>query len=84
MSLANNNNDESGLGSLIPQLCKKGCGFFGRFELIGYNCRCGNFYCPTHRYPEIHACSYDYKSVGRDMTATSNPLVKQDKLMERI
>ncbi|RZC57707.1 hypothetical protein C5167_005014 [Papaver somniferum] len=144
MSLANNsNNNQSGLGSSIPLLCKNGCGSFGskstmdmcskcykdkfqanlarltindchvnkptenssssasittdsvvlnnrcstcnkRVKLMGYGCRCGNFYCSMHRYPEIHACTYDYKSVGRGMIATTNPLVKQDKLMERI
>ncbi|KAI3939856.1 hypothetical protein MKW98_029632 [Papaver atlanticum] len=55
-----------------------------RVNLMGYGCRCGNFYCSMHRYLEIHACTYDYKSVGRGMIATTNPLVKQDKLMERI
>ncbi|KAI3918153.1 hypothetical protein MKX01_041473 [Papaver californicum] len=55
-----------------------------RVKLIAYNCRCRNLYCPMHRYPEIHACTYDYKGVGRDMIATTNPLVKQDKLIERI
>ncbi|KAI3879963.1 hypothetical protein MKX03_023108 [Papaver bracteatum] len=29
MSLANNSSSESGSGSSIPLLCKKGCGFFG-------------------------------------------------------
>ncbi|KAI3929748.1 hypothetical protein MKX01_025916 [Papaver californicum] len=42
-----------------------------RVKLIGYNCRCGNIYYPKHH-------------VGRDMIITTNPLVKQDKLMERI
>ncbi|KAI3911620.1 hypothetical protein MKW92_011441 [Papaver armeniacum] len=105
MSLTNNNNNnESGLRSSIPLLCKNDCGFFGskstmdmcsKFYMdnvqanlarltINDCCRCGNFYCPMHRYPEIHACTYDYKSVGRGMISTTNPLVKQDKLMERI
>ncbi|KAI3918382.1 hypothetical protein MKX01_041702 [Papaver californicum] len=56
-----------------------------RVKLVGgYDCRCGNFYCSMHRYPETHACTYDYKSVGRHMIAISKPLVKQDKLVERI
>ncbi|KAI3980104.1 hypothetical protein MKX01_034710 [Papaver californicum] len=56
-----------------------------RVKLVGgYDCRCGNFYCSKHRCPETHACTFDYKSVGRHMIAISNPLMKQDKLVERI
>ncbi|MCL7037028.1 hypothetical protein MKW94_027867 [Papaver nudicaule] len=53
-------------------------------KLLGFGCRCGNLYCGMHRYPEKHACTYDYKSVGRDTIAKLNPLVKQDRLLERI
>ncbi|KAI3879009.1 hypothetical protein MKW92_046033 [Papaver armeniacum] len=115
MSLINNkNNNESGLRSSIPLLCKNDCGFFGSKSTMDMcskfymdnvqanlarltindchvnkpmensSCRCGNFYLSNAPYSEIHACTYDYKSVGRGMIATTNPLVKQDKLMERI
>ncbi|KAG6427516.1 hypothetical protein SASPL_111762 [Salvia splendens] len=51
--------------------------------LTGFRCRCGVTFCGTHRYPEKHACSFDFKSVGREAIAKANPLVKAEKL-ERI
>ncbi|KAI3915496.1 hypothetical protein MKW92_044715 [Papaver armeniacum] len=56
-----------------------------RVKLVGgYYYHCGSFYCSMHRYPETHDCTNDYKSVGRIMVAMPNPLVKQDKLVERV
>ncbi|KAG6430577.1 hypothetical protein SASPL_108647 [Salvia splendens] len=51
--------------------------------LTGFRCRCGVTFCGTHRYPEKHACTFDFKSVGREAIAKANPLVKAEKL-ERI
>lgn len=48
--------------------------------LTGFRCRCGETFCGSHRYPEQHACSFDFKSAGRDAIARANPVVKSDKL----
>ncbi|PIA59896.1 hypothetical protein AQUCO_00400633v1 [Aquilegia coerulea] len=48
--------------------------------LTGFRCRCGGMFCPVHRYSEKHECSYDYRSVGRDAIAKSNPVVKARKI----
>ncbi|KAH7680632.1 putative Zn-finger protein [Dioscorea alata] len=48
--------------------------------LTGFRCRCGATYCGTHRYPERHGCSFDFKAVGREAIAKANPLVKASKL----
>ncbi|TMW92742.1 hypothetical protein EJD97_012622 [Solanum chilense] len=48
--------------------------------LTGFKCRCGTTFCGTHRYPEIHGCSFDFKSVGREAIAKANPVVKAEKL----
>ncbi|KAL2481656.1 Zinc finger A20 and AN1 domain-containing stress-associated protein 4 [Abeliophyllum distichum] len=48
--------------------------------LTGFRCRCGTTYCGTHRYPEQHGCSFDFKSMGREAIAKANPLVKAEKL----
>ncbi|KAM0939695.1 putative transcription regulator A20-like family [Dioscorea sansibarensis] len=48
--------------------------------LTGFRCRCGVTYCGTHRYPEMHGCSFDFKAVGREAIAKANPLVKASKL----
>ncbi|GFZ08739.1 A20/AN1-like zinc finger family protein [Actinidia rufa] len=51
-----------------------------RVGLSGFNCRCGTTFCGAHRYPEQHACPFDYKAVGREAIARAHPVVKADKL----
>nr|CAD1818067.1 unnamed protein product [Ananas comosus var. bracteatus] len=46
----------------------------------GFQCRCGATFCGAHRYPERHACGFDYKAAGREAIARANPLVRADKL----
>lgn len=48
--------------------------------VIGFKCRCGITFCGSHRYPEEHDCSIDYKGAGRDAIAKANPVVKADKV----
>ncbi|KAK4342282.1 hypothetical protein RND71_038100 [Anisodus tanguticus] len=59
-------------------ICKKKVG------LIGFSCRCGGAFCRIHRYPEEHACTFDFKSAGRVSLAKENPLCRADKLETRI
>ncbi|XP_048554142.1 zinc finger A20 and AN1 domain-containing stress-associated protein 12-like [Triticum urartu] len=54
--------------------CKKKVG------LLGFACRCGGTFCSLHRYVDGHACSFDYKKVGREQIAQQNPLVAPSKL----
>ncbi|CAN4126437.1 unnamed protein product [Withania somnifera] len=51
-----------------------------RVGLTGFKCRCGVTFCGSHRYPEHHGCTFDYKSMGRLAIAMANPLVKAEKL----
>ncbi|XP_054824375.1 zinc finger A20 and AN1 domain-containing stress-associated protein 1-like [Prosopis cineraria] len=48
--------------------------------LGGFTCKCGSTFCGTHRYPEKHECTYDFKISGRDAIAKANPVVKAPKL----
>ncbi|CAK9135954.1 unnamed protein product [Ilex paraguariensis] len=41
---------------------------------------CGKTFCGTHRYPEKHECSIDYKGLGKEAIAKANPLVKGDRV----
>ncbi|MCD7455576.1 hypothetical protein HAX54_028697 [Datura stramonium] len=59
-------------------VCKKKVG------LLGFSCRCEGMFCRVHRYPEEHACTFDFKSAGRVTLAKENPLCKADKLETRI
>ncbi|KAI5674068.1 hypothetical protein M9H77_14432 [Catharanthus roseus] len=54
--------------------CKKKVG------LTGFECRCGNLFCGSHRYSDKHDCQFDYRSAGQDAIAKANPLVKAEKL----
>ncbi|KAL6574982.1 hypothetical protein OROMI_012267 [Orobanche minor] len=48
--------------------------------LTGFRCRCGTTFCGTHRYPEKHDCTFDFKSAGKVAIAKANPLIKGEKL----
>ncbi|OVA07718.1 zinc finger protein [Macleaya cordata] len=54
--------------------CKK------RVGLTGFNCRCGFTFCSSHRYPEEHKCTFDFKGSGREAISKANPVVKADKI----
>lgn len=51
-----------------------------RVGLTGFKCRCEMVFCGTHRYPEQHGCSFDFKAMGKEQIAKANPLVKAEKL----
>ncbi|XP_010417908.1 PREDICTED: zinc finger A20 and AN1 domain-containing stress-associated protein 3-like [Camelina sativa] len=51
-----------------------------RVGITGFRCRCGFVFCGTHRYAELHECSFDFKRMGKDKIAKANPIVKADKL----
>jgi len=51
-----------------------------RVGLTGFKCRCGVTFCGVHRYPEKHACGFDFKTVGREEIARANPVIKAEKL----
>ncbi|OIT29838.1 PREDICTED: zinc finger A20 and AN1 domain-containing stress-associated protein 4-like [Nicotiana attenuata] len=64
-----------------PQVQSKRCATCRkRIGLTGFKCRCGVTFCGSHRYPEQHGCTFDYKSMGRVAIAMANPLVKAEKL----
>ncbi|KAM0932658.1 putative transcription regulator A20-like family [Dioscorea sansibarensis] len=54
--------------------CKKKIG------LTGFSCKCGGEFCSSHRLPEMHHCSFDFKRSGKDSIAKENPTVKADKV----
>ena len=45
-----------------------------------FGCRCDLNFCPTHRHPEWHNCTYDYKTEGRRLLEKANPIVTVPKL----
>ncbi|XP_074317982.1 putative zinc finger A20 and AN1 domain-containing stress-associated protein 8 [Silene latifolia] len=92
----NNNKDdivtkvgvESGSETQMNKKMKKRCGCCKkRVGLTGFECRCGEVYCGSHRYPELHSCPFDFK--GLELESLSKTLFsaaecKADKLHYRL
>ncbi|KAL2083607.1 hypothetical protein ACEWY4_021380 [Coilia grayii] len=60
----------------------KHCFFCGKKTGLAtsYECRCGNNFCASHRYAEVHDCTYDYKTAGRRLLQETNPIISAPKL----
>ncbi len=54
--------------------CKKKVG------LTGFECRCGFVFCGAHRYPDQHACTFDFKSHDKAILEKLNPKVVGKKV----
>ncbi|XAR55009.1 hypothetical protein NMG60_11030375 [Bertholletia excelsa] len=61
----------------VANRCSSCCKKVG---VLGFQCRCGATFCGSHRYPEQHGCTFDFKTAGRDAIAKANPVVKADKI----
>jgi predicted nucleic acid binding AN1-type Zn finger protein len=46
---------------------------------VNFKCKCENFFCTRHRYPEDHRCSFDHRSAGIRKISEDNPLVEAAK-----
>ena len=63
----------------------KRCNFIGcnkKLGLTDFKCKCELFFCSLHRLPEVHECSYDYKTKGRETIIKNNPLIICDKVIK--
>jgi len=48
--------------------------------LLGFQCRCGFYFCGDHRYADTHDCAFDYKTFGREQLSKANQKVVAEKL----
>lgn len=48
--------------------CNRKCRLGGQFR-----CRCDLIFCGTHRYPDMHSCTFDHKAFGRKSLGKANP-----------
>ncbi|KAJ4899508.1 Zinc finger A20 and AN1 domain-containing stress-associated protein 10 [Raphanus sativus] len=49
--------------------------------VTGFSCKCGHIFCGSHRYPEEHSCSFDYKLSGRLALEKQLPLIRAEKFV---
>lgn len=47
-----------------------------------FECRCGGFFCATHRYANEHNCSFDYKEHGAEEIRKNNPQIIGEKVQK--
>ena len=38
-----------------------------KLTLVSIRCKCEKKFCDKHRYPEDHACTYDFRAAGKDI-----------------
>ncbi|XP_062299272.1 AN1-type zinc finger protein 6 isoform X1 [Scomber scombrus] len=48
--------------------------------LTGFDCRCGQVFCGTHRYSDVHSCPFDYKADAAERIRKDNPAVVGEKI----
>lgn len=51
-----------------------------RVGVVGLSCKCGFIFCAAHRYPETHACSFDFKAHDRRILAAKAVRVAPSKV----
>ncbi|KAF8092606.1 hypothetical protein N665_0408s0003 [Sinapis alba] len=51
-----------------------------RISLTGFKCRCGEFFCGTHCFADVHNCSFNYHAAAQEAIAKASPIVKAEKL----
>lgn len=54
--------------------CKK------KLLLSDVTCKCMERFCSLHRLPELHACTYDFKEIGKIQLSNALPKVEGSKL----
>ena len=47
-----------------------------------FSCHCEKVFCPLHRLPEEHACSFDFKTMGKKQLTSENPFVSSNKFVK--
>ncbi|XP_021735986.1 zinc finger A20 and AN1 domain-containing stress-associated protein 7-like [Chenopodium quinoa] len=48
--------------------------------VVGFKCKCGSTFCGSHRFPEEHSCTYDFKVAAEVVIAKQNPKIVANKL----
>ena len=55
-------------------LCKK------KLTLTAIKCKCEEYFCNKHRYPEEHQCTFNYKKESKEKLIENNPKIQFKKI----
>lgn len=77
--------DEKKIGNVVgskPKPKKLKCKECNKKLISGmeHRCRCSKVFCITHRLPEEHKCTFDYKTLGKEILSKANPVVMDEKI----
>lgn len=62
-----------------PKRCQHGeCN--KKLTLTDFACKCKQFYCSAHRFSDTHSCTFDYKSIERELLTKQLRQVKASSL----
>lgn len=45
-----------------------------------YACKCSGIFCTSHRYPDMHHCTFDHRAEWQKTLQDRNPKVESDKV----
>ncbi|XP_073474345.1 AN1-type zinc finger protein 6 [Aquarana catesbeiana] len=78
-----NSSEEQASSPVKAKLKKNRCNMCRKkVGLTGFECRCGNVFCGTHRYSDVHSCSFDYKAEAAAKIRKENPVVVGEKIQK--
>lgn len=58
--------------------CMEGCK--KKLALTDFPCKCGKIHCSSHRAAEVHNCTYDFRTVGKEQLMKAMPNVTAKKV----
>ena len=62
---------------------KNRCQFEGckkKLTITSFECSCSKKFCPIHRLPESHDCTFDYVKQGQEKIKENNPVIINEKI----
>lgn len=59
--------------------CKR-CRQCKKKTIVLSQCKCGGYFCISHRLAEDHGCDFDHKQFGRSVIHQNNPVIVSEKI----
>jgi len=51
-----------------------------KLGLTSIQCKCEYYFCTTHKAPECHSCTFNYKNFGKKLIQKANPLIQSSQI----